>query len=60
MNKKQARKPSWQFHDLAQRIRTGPRQHSAKLILVFLSSAADDFGKSHHGYESIKRHGDQH
>jgi hypothetical protein len=56
MNKKQPRKPSWQYHDLAQKIQAGPRQHSAKLVLVFLGSVANDEGKSHHGYESVKRH----
>jgi hypothetical protein len=55
MNKKQPRKLSWQYHDLAQKIQTGPRQHSAKLLLVFLGSVANDKGKPWPGYKAIMR-----
>ena len=56
MNEKPPRKLSWQYHDLSWMIQTGPREISAKLVLLFLSAKADDSGRSWHGYSSIKRH----
>jgi hypothetical protein len=49
-------KPSWQYLRAATRIQTGKRNHSAKLILLFLSDAANDHGQSWHGLRSISAH----
>jgi hypothetical protein len=53
MKKRKSQKPSWQYLFYARRIQTGPRHVAAKLLLLHLADAADDNGRSWHGYKSI-------
>ncbi len=46
-------KPSWKYLFLARRIQTAQRHYAAKLVLLHLADAADDHGRSWHGYDSI-------
>jgi hypothetical protein len=47
------RKLSWQYHDLAYKIRLAPRHFAATNLLRFLGKVANDGGTSHYGYASL-------